>query len=162
MAISAFYQKSMARALPGQISDTSAYNVDGACVLTTTDGLPILVGVAVQHDGVDAWGNKKMKPFSGAGSKAYGVAIRSHFQTVDNNGRASYENGGGINVMTEGRVWMLSREDSAPAYGAPVKLEQDSGVVDLDSGQIETNWITTGDFTKFGDLPLVEVQVLPA
>ena len=71
MAIPATYRVEMSRALPGQVSDTSAYNIDGACVL---DGdVNILVGVAVQHGGVDAMGNKLIKPMASDGS-AYGVA----------------------------------------------------------------------------------------
>jgi hypothetical protein len=116
------------------------------------------VGAAVQHGGVDAMGNKLIKPMKASG-KAYGVAIRSHFQTVSKNGRMVYENGGGINVMTEGRVWMLlnKSERTAPTFGAVVKLGTD-GTVKSD-GAIETTWTFTGDYTAFGDLQLVEVQV---
>lgn len=160
MAIPATYQATMARALPGQVSDTSAYNIDGACVLETADGLPILVGVGVKHGGVDSWGNKIIKPITGSSDVAYGVAIRSHFQIANHNGRASYENAGGINVMTEGRVWMLAVDgQTAPVYGAQIKLDQNTGKCDTESGAINTNWIATGDFTEFDGLKLVEVQV---
>lgn len=157
MAIPAYYQKEMARALPGQVSDTSAYNIDGACVLEGEGGEPILVGVAVQHGGVDSMGNKKIKAMAASG-KAYGVAIRSHFQTTAKNGRMVYEVGGGINVMTKGRVWMVAVDAVAPAFGAAIKLSA-SGQVDSAEGTIETGWTATGDFTKFQDLNLVEVQV---
>ena len=60
--------------------------------------------------------------------------------------------------MTEGRVWMLAKDTTAPAFGTTIKLSDD-GQVDTESGTIETNWIATGDFTKFQDLKLVEVQV---
>lgn len=157
MAISASYRVEMSRALPGQVSDTSAYNIDGACVL---DGdVNILVGVAVQHGGVDAMGNKKVKPMASEG-KAYGVAIRSHFQTTSASGRMMYEAGGGINVMTEGRVWMLADADIAVAFDGDVKLDE-SGQVS-ESGEITTGWKFTGDKTKFQDLFLVEVKVKPA
>lgn len=157
MAISASYRVEMSRALPGQVSDTSAYNIDGACVL---DGdVNILVGVAVQHGGVDAMGNKKVKPMASEG-KAYGVAIRSHFQTTSESGRMMYEAGGGINVMTEGRVWMLANADITVAFDGEVKLDE-SGKVS-ESGEITTSWKFTGDKTKFQDLFLVEVKVKPA
>lgn len=157
MAIPATYRVEMSRALPGQVSDTSAYNIDGACVL---DGnVNVLVGVAVQHGGVDAMGNKLIKPMASGGS-AYGVAIRSHFQTTSANGRMVYEAGGGINVMTEGRVWMLANADIAVAFDGDVKLDE-SGQVS-ESGEITTSWKFTGDKTKFQDLFLVEVKVKPA
>lgn len=158
--IGASYFAVMSRALPGQVSDTSAYNIDGACVLENAAGnqnQSVFVGVAVQHGGVDAMGNKLIKPMAASG-KAYGVAIRSHFQTTSSDGRMIYESGGGINVMTEGRVWMLAKDASAPAFGTTIKLSDD-GQVDTTSGTIETNWIATGDFAKFQDLKLVEVQV---
>lgn len=158
--IGASYFAVMSRALPGQVSDTSAYNIDGACVLENAAGnqnQSVFVGVAVQHGGVDAMGNKLIKPMAASG-KAYGVAIRSHFQTTSADGRMIYESGGGINVMTEGRVWMLAKDASAPTFGTTIKLSDD-GQVDTASGTIETNWIATGDFTKFQDLKLVEVQV---
>jgi hypothetical protein len=191
--IGATYHEHMARALPGQWGDTSAYNIDGACVVGKPDGGEvskpdsgkvgkpdggevgdIYVGAAVQHGGVDAMGNKLIKPMAKSG-KAYGVAIRSHFQTVSKNGRMVYENGGGINVMTKGRVWMLCNkpEKTAPTFGEAVKLDTDGtvkldtdGTVKLDAdgtveaeGAIETTWTFTGDYTAFGDLQLVEVQV---
>ena len=157
MAIPAYYQEDMARALPGQVSDTSAYNIDGACVLNADDGVTIFVGVAVQHGGVDSNGDKLIKPMA-EGVKAYGVATRSHFQTTSKDGRMVYEAGGGINVMTKGRVWMVAVDESAPAYKTAIKLDT-SGKVDTETGAIETTWIATGDFTKFHDLNLVEVQV---
>lgn len=160
MAIPASYQVSMSRALPGQFGDTSEYNIDGACVLDGTDGqvsVPnILVGVAVQHNGVDSMGNKKVKPMA-AGGKAYGVAIRSHFQTTSAEGRMVYEVGGGINVMTKGRVWMVAAEEVNASFGDAIKLDENGKVAT--SGEVTTNWIATGDNTKFGDLFLVEVQV---
>lgn len=158
MAIPATYQVEMSRALPGQVSDTSAYNIDGACVL---DGdVNVLVGVAVQHGGVDAMGNKLIKPMASDGS-AYGVAIRSHFQTTSANGRMVYEAGGGINVMTEGRVWMVAKDETAPAYQTAIKLTE-NGEVDTANGTVETKWVATGDFTEFQDLKLVEVKLFGA
>ena len=158
--IGANYFAVMSRALPGLVSDTSAYNIDGACVLENAAGnqnQSVFVGVAVQHGGVDAMGNKLIKPMAASG-KAYGVAIRSHFQTTSADGRMIYESGGGINVMTDGRVWMLAKDESAPAFGTAIKLSED-GQVDTNSGSIETNWVATGDFAEFQDLKVVEVQV---
>lgn len=151
--ISASYHVAMARALPGQVSDTSAYNIDGACVLDEGD---ILVGVAVQVKSVDAMGHKVMKPMAGGGTP-YGVAIRSHFQTTSKDGRMIYEAGGGINVMTAGRVWMVSEDTQAQTFGSPVKLTEEGKV--KSTGAVVTGWTYTGDYTTFGDLKLSEVQL---
>ncbi|HAK2374313.1 TPA: hypothetical protein H1940_004744 [Salmonella enterica] len=151
--IPASYHFAMARALPGQVSDTSAYNIDGACILDDGD---ILVGVAVQIKSVDSMGHKIMKPMAAEGTP-YGVAIRSHFQTISKDGRMCYEAGGGINVMTSGRVWMVSEDAQAQTCGAPVKLDED-GAVNA-NGAIETRWTYTGDYTMFGTIKLAEVQL---
>lgn len=151
--ISASYHVAMARALPGQVSDTSAYNIDGACVLE--DG-EILVGVAVQVKEVDALGHKVMKPMAGGGTP-YGVAIRSHFQTTSKDGRMIYEVGSGINVMSAGRVWMVSEDTQAQTFGTPVKLTVDGKV--KSDGDVVTGWTYTGEFTTFHDLKLSEVQL---
>lgn len=156
MAIGASYQKDMAIALPGMVADTSRYNIDGACVLTGS--VNIAVGVAVQVDTAQAIdGHKLMKPMA-AGGKAYGVAIRSHFQTVNANGQMEYEAGGGLNVMTSGRVWVISKDTTAPAFGSAVKFDVD-GKQKAD-GAIVTTWTYAGGFTKFGDIQLVEIQLM--
>lgn len=162
--IGASYFSVMSRALPGQVSDTSAYNIDGACVLDSTDagGISIMVGVAVKHGGVDSVGNKVVKPITGGGDSAYGVAIRSHFQTSSIDGRMVYENGSGINVMTEGRVWMLANDSQEKvAYDTAVKLDTD-GKVNTASGTITTDWLATGDFTEYQGLKLIEVKLFGA
>nr|DAE45851.1 MAG TPA: Scaffolding protein SbcC like [Caudoviricetes sp.] len=159
MAIPATYQATMARALPGQVSDTSAYNIDGACVLDGSAN--VFVGVAVQNGGVDSMGNKLIKPMA-SGGVAYGVAIRSHFQTTSADGRMVYVPGGGINVMNEGRVWMLAVDgQTQQPYGTAIKVDESTGKVDTTSGTVEPNWIATGDFTEFDGLKLIEVQVKP-
>lgn len=151
--ISASYHVAMARALPGQVSDTSAYNIDGACVL---DEGEVLVGVAVQVKEVDALGHKVMKPMAGGGTP-YGVAIRSHFQTTSKDGRMIYEVGSGINVMSAGRVWMVSEDTQAQTFGVPVKLTVEGKV--KSDGAVVTGWTYTGEFTTFQDLKLSEVQL---
>lgn len=151
--IGASYNIEMARALPGQVSDTSAYNIDGACVLN--DG-EILVGTAVQVKEIDSFGDKVVKQVQSGGTP-YGVAIRSHFQTTAKDGRMIYENESGINVMTTGRCWMITEDTGAQTFGTAVKLT-DQGVVKSD-GDVETGWTYTGDFTKFGDIKLAEVQL---
>lgn len=156
--IGAYYAVAMSHALPGQVSDTSAYNIDGACVLSGSD---ILVGVAVQVESVDEGGHKVMKPMAEGGTP-YGVAIRSHFQTTSKYGQMIYEEGGGINVMTSGRCWMVSKDASQQTFGAPVKLNTD-GEVDSAAGAIVTGWTYTGGYTTWGTggaaIKLSEVQL---
>ena len=155
MSIPASYQKDMAIALPGMIADTSRYNIDGACVLN--GDVDILVGVAVQIDSVQAVdGHKVMKPMASEGVP-YGVAIRSHFQTKGKDGQMYYEAGGGLNVMTSGRVWVISKDTVAPTFGAVVKFDVD-GKQKAD-GAIETAWTYAGGFTTYQDVKLVEIQL---
>lgn len=154
--ITAHYQKDMAIALPGMVADTSRYNIDGACVLNgNTD---ILVGVAVQIDSVQAVdGHKVMKPMASGGT-AYGVAIRSHFQTKGKDGQMYYEAGSGLNVMTSGRCWVISKDSTAPTFGAVVKFDVDGQ--QKNDGSIEaTGWTYAGGFTTYQDMKLVEIQL---
>lgn len=154
MAINASYVSEMAAALPGQVSDTAKYNIDGACVL---DGdVDVLVGVAVAVKSVDTGGHKVMEPMT-ADKTPYGVAIRSHFQTVSKTGEMVYEPGGGINVMTAGRVWMITTDNAAQTFGAPVKLDAAGKVAS--GGAVVTGWTYAGGYTKWGDLKLAEVQL---
>lgn len=157
--ISAAYAVEMAYALPGQVSDTSAYNIDGACVLDA-EGAEILVGVAVQVSDVDPMGHKVVKAMTGGGTP-YGVGIRSHFQTTSKDGLMIYEPGSGINVMTAGRVWMVTEDTQAQTFGAPAKLTEEGKV--KSDGTVVTGWTYTGQFTKWGDAPnvinLAEVQL---
>lgn len=162
MAIPAYYQKEMARALPGQVSDTSAYNIDGACVVD--ESIFILCGVAVAVKEVDPMGHKVIENFAN-GKTAYGVAIRSHFAT-----QGMYGIGGslnemmylaetGINVMTAGRVWIRVSDANLQAqpFGTPVKLDE-NGHAKADGANV-TGWTYTGDVTTFNGVKLAEIQL---
>ena len=155
MAIPTYYTSTMAAALPGQVSDTAKYNIDGACVL---DGdVDILVGVAVAVKSVEPLnGHKVIEPMA-EDKVPYGVAIRSHFQTTSKSGQMVYEAGGGLNVMSAGRVWMITKDAQAQTFGAPVKLDTDGQV--KSDGAVVTGWTYAGGFTKFGNLNLAEVQL---
>lgn len=153
--INASYQRDMAIALPGMISDTSKYNVDGACVVS--EGGDVLVGAAVQVVAAQAVDGHKLVKAMGAEKYPYGVAIRSHWQTVNSQGQMVYEEGGAINVMTSGRVWMLSKSVAAPIFGTAVKLDVDGQ--EKSDGTITTNWTYAGGFAKYKDIQLVEVQL---
>lgn len=156
MAISASYYKEMSIALPGQVSDTSRYNVDGACVLGGDTKL--MAGLAVKVSEAQAVpGHKVVAPLSAAGDKALGVAIRSHFATTDVNGEMVYIPGDGINVLTSGRVWMIAESSFTPSFGQKVKLHTDGKV--KSDGTIDTDWCFAGGYTKWQDLFLVEIQL---
>lgn len=157
MAISASYYKEMSIALPGQISDTSRYNVDGACVLSGED--TILAGLVVAVDTTEkVAGHKLIKKLSTANDKPVGVAIRSHFATTDIMGEMVYRPGDGINVMTSGRVWVIAKTDFTPQFGTAVKVDHATGKVAVD-GDITTTWSYAGGITKWGDMTLIEVQL---
>ncbi|QJT70533.1 UNVERIFIED_ASMBLY: hypothetical protein SD1_04 [Shigella phage 2019SD1] len=165
----------------GQVSDTSAYNIDGACVLENAAGNQnknIFVGVAVQHGGVDEGKTKILA--KDASAPAFGATIKlSDDGQVDTASGTIETNWIATGDFTEFQDLKLvevqvqkfrqfqqvnkygahlAKDASAPAFGATIKLSDD-GQVDTASGTIETNWIATGDFTEFQDLKLVEVQV---
>lgn len=148
--ISANYQKDMAIALPGQVSDTSRYNVDGACVLMQDAAhlshLPC--GLAVHVAAVGADGVKEVQQL-GDGKVPYGVLIRSHYAThSDANGQMCYYNGDGANVLTTGRVWMVADSDFTPTFGTPVKLDN-MGRCKETGAIAPTGWTYAGGKTAF-------------
>lgn len=153
--IGASYFDTMAIALPGMVADTSKYNIDGACVVS--EGGEILVGAAVQVVAVQAVEGHKLIKRMETGKYPYGVAIRSHWQTVNSQGKMVYEEGSAINVMTSGRVWILSKSSAAPVFGTAVKLDVDGH--EKSDGTITTNWTYAGGFVKYKDINLVEVQL---
>ena len=169
------YYGEMPYALPGQVSDTSRYNIDGACVFNPESTQPqfIACGVAVKVGEVDSNGVKDIKPISGgtAGQKAYGVAIRSHFATTTRGNEMGYTPGDGINVMTVGRVWMVADEATlAASFGGAVYIDPNSGKCTKSetANKIETAWTYTGSkttvkgATKADDINLLEVQLRQA
>lgn len=152
--INASYYRDMAIALPGMVADTSKYNIDGACVVNEGD---VLVGAAVQVVQAKAVDGHKLVKALTAGTTPYGVAIRTHWQTVNAQNQMIYKDGGAINVMTSGRVWMLSKSTEAPTFGSAVKLDADGQ--ENSDGTIETTWTYAGGWTKYKDIQLVEVQL---
>lgn len=154
--ISASYYGEMAIALPGQISDTSKYNVDGACVLGGVQS--VICGVAVAIAEAQHVEGHKVVEKMAAGKTAYGVAIRSHFQTIVQHDLMGYEVGGGINVISSGRVWMVAAEKMNVTFGTPVRLDTDGRV--KANGEIQpTGWTFAGGITEFNGIHLVEVQL---
>lgn len=169
------YYGEMPQALPGQVSDTSRYNIDGACVFNPESNQPqfIACGVAVKVGAVDGDGVKDIKPISGteATQKPYGVAIRSHFATTTRGNEMIYTPGDGINVMTVGRVWMVADKATlAGSFGDTVYINPQDGKCTeaTTNSKITTTWTYTGSkttvkgATKADDIYLLEVQLRQA
>ena len=148
-------------ALAGMISDTSLYNIDGACVVGGATAIP--AGTVVKFTTAQPVDGHKIVEASGlVTGNALGVVVRSHYDTPDGTARVNEA----VNVMTHGRIWVRSGLTSAPTFGAPV-LVSDTGLVE-DSGAVETGWTFAGGYiANTGTDPqnlsvdgaLVEVQV---
>lgn len=150
-------------ALAGMVSDTSLYNIDGACVVGGAAAIPVGTAVEVtSSQPVD--GHKVVGTGAIAANEAYGVVVRSSYETPDGTARAQEA----VNVMTAGRIWMRTTLATAPAIGAPVLVNASGVVAD---GGVATGWTFAGGYignvagTTNGnqnlsvDGALVEVQV---
>lgn len=149
------------QATAGMIADTSLYNIDGACVMST--GVVQGVGYAVGVGSVDTDGHKVL--VSAVADNVYGVLVKSHYESP----RGSY---GGVvgdidnfqvaNVMTHGRIWMVTGLSSAPAFGSAVTIGTDGSATS--GGAVTTNWTFAGGYQAAdavsGEPALVEVQVI--
>ena len=148
-------------ALAGMVSDTSLYNIDGACVVG--GAAPIPVGTVVKFTTAQPVDGHKIVEATGLTTgNALGVVVRSHYETPDGTARVNEA----VNVMTAGRIWVRSSLTSAPTFGAPV-LVSATGLVE-DSGAVATDWTFAGGYIKNTgtdpqdisvDGALVEVQV---
>ena len=150
-------------ALAGMISDTSLYNIDGACVVGGATAIP--VGTVVKFSTAQPVDGHKIVEATGLTTgNALGVVVRSHYETPDGTVRVNEA----VNVMTHGRIWVRSSLASPPTFGAPV-LVSATGLVE-DSGAVATDWTFAGGYisnTKTADGnqnlsvdgALVEVQV---
>ena len=152
-------------ALAGMISDTSLYNIDGACVVGGATAIP--VGTVVKFTTAQPVDGHKIVEASGlVTGNALGVVVRSHYETPDGTARVNEA----VNVMTNGRIWVRTDISSASdvVFGAPVKVST-TGIVQKE-GTVETGWTfaggfisntkTAGDNQSTGvDGALVEVQV---
>ena len=148
-------------ALAGMISDTSLYNIDGACVVGGATAIP--AGTVVKFTTAQPVDGHKIVEATGLTTgNALGVVVRSHYETPDGTARVNEA----VNVMTAGRIWVRSSLTSAPTFGAPV-LVSATGLVE-DSGAVATDWTFAGGYIKNTgtdpqdlsvDGALVEVQV---
>lgn len=156
-------------ALAGMVSDTSLYNIDGACVVGGATEIP--VGVAVRVSTLEPLvdGHKSVIATGIAANAACGVVVRSHYETPDGTAKVKEA----VNVMTAGRIWMRTNLTVAPNFGTAVLVDSTGVVVaDAAAGGVATGWTFAGGFipaataggamTTQGnsvDGPLVEVQV---
>lgn len=153
-------------ALAGMVSDTSLYNIDGACVLDFENG--ITVGHVVGVTSAQAIDGHKVVSTPTETALPYGVLVRSHYEAAD----GIYKHQEACNVMTHGRVWVRTNLTAAPAFGSPVFVTTGGVVSASAAGAFNTGWKFAGGFisnvagTTAGaanqsvDGALVEVQVL--
>lgn len=150
-------------ALAGMVSDTSLYNIDGACVVGGATAIP--VGTAVRVSTLEPLidGHKSVIATGIAANAALGVVVRSSYETPNGTAEAK----GAVNVLTAGRIWVRTTLAAAPNFGTAVLVNSD-GVVTTDG--VATGWTFAGGFisnTKTSDGKqnlspdgaLVEVQV---
>lgn len=150
-------------ALAGMISDTSLYNIDGACVVGGSDAIP--VGTVVKFTTAQPVDGCKIVEATGLTTgNALGVVVRSHYETQDGTARVNEA----VNVMTHGRIWVRTDISAATdvVFGAPVKVSE-TGIVQK-AGTVDTGWTFAGGYiantgtdpqNRSVDGPLVEVQV---
>lgn len=140
-------------ALAGMVSDTSLYNIDGACVVGGADAIQVGRAVSVTTaQPVD--GHKVVERNNTA---PYGVVVRSHYETPDGTARVQEA----VNVMTHGRIWMIAADAVTPVFGQVVNIASDGSVGVAGTA---TAWKFAGGVIDKAANPdgfkLVEVQVL--
>lgn len=154
--IPASYSRKRDIAVPGQIADTSLYNIDGTCV---AEG-DIKTGVLVASTGVVSSGHKVVKTATAAGDTIVGIAQFSQAYSPE----GQYDDESAANVMTHGRIWALADAtvtEADCAFGSFVTFTATGTVAKGDSGVIKTGYKHTGEYTKNADgTILVKVQVL--
>lgn len=154
-------------ALAGMISDTSLYNIDGACVVGGAAPIPVgtFVGVTSAQS-VDGHKVVGLPVVTGSAVKPYGVVVKSHYDTPDGTARVNEA----VNVMTHGRIWVRTNLAAAPAFGGKVFVNA-SGVVvaEVAGATWETGFTFAGGYIKNTgtdpqnlsvDGALVEVQLI--
>lgn len=145
-------------AIPGALGDSSAYNIDGRCFVSDEDH-GIIAGKFVNVKSIQDRYKEISDTFT-ANTIPYGVALRSHFVThTDDEGYMIYPAGEPINVVSKGRVWVLSEDiDSQPTFGEIAKVAAD-GFASKDGFEI-AGWSYTGGWQKWNSLfYIVEVQL---
>lgn len=153
------YGNLIGAAMPGTLADSSEYNVDGACFVSD-EVESIICGKIVNVKAIYDGQYKEITDRFTAKTLAYGVAMRSHIETfVDDEGYMAYQPGDPINIISNGRAWVLSENiDSQPTFGQPVKVGAD-GFANAEGWEV-AGWIYTGGWQKWNSLfYIVEIQI---
>lgn len=131
-------------ALAGMVSDTSLYNIDGACVVGGAAPIPVgtVVGVTSAQP-VDGHKVVGLPVVTGSAVKPYGVVVKSHYETPDGTARVNEA----VNVMTHGRIWVRTTLAAAPVFGSKVYVNASGIVADEVAGTTwETGFTFAGGF----------------
>lgn len=154
--IPASYSRKRDIAVPGQIADTSLYNIDGTCV---AEG-DIKAGVLVASNGAVSNGHKVVKPATAASDVIVGIAQFSQAYSPE----GKYDDESAVNVMTHGCIWAIADTtvtEADCAFGSFVTFTATGTVAKGDAGVIKTGYKHTGEYTKNADgTVLVKIQVL--
>ncbi|QAX92041.1 hypothetical protein vBSsoS008_034 [Shigella phage vB_SsoS_008] len=134
------------RKCPGNLSDTSNYNIDGACVAKGDIEFGAAVKVVGIVDGV------KVVSALVNGATPYGIAFRSQYEHLS----GKILDGEVCNVVSHGRVWTLTSLDEAPSLSRKLQFGS-GGVVTGSSGSV--GWTFDLGFVKHEDGYIIEVQV---
>lgn len=141
------YENLMLRpACPGNLSDTSTYNIDGSCVAQGDIEFGAAVKVVGIVDGV------KVVSTLTDGATPYGIAFRSQYEHLS--GRIL--DGEVCNVVSHGRVWALTSIGDAPELFSKLKFGAGGSVTGVDD---YVGWTFAGGFVKHEDGHIIEVQV---
>lgn len=155
-------------ACPGALADSSEYNIDGACFVKWDNERisgSILCGQIVRVSNIIDGHYKEISCEFKEPSYdvAYGVALNSHYDaSIDaETGMMAYDSGDPINVVTHGRVWVLSKSiQQAPTPFAHVFIDE-TGLASLQSDEEASGWRYTGGFMRWNEIYyLVEIQLI--
>ncbi|CAG9546538.1 hypothetical protein SIP_086 [Escherichia phage vB_Eco_Sip] len=133
-------------ACPGNLSDTSTYNIDGACVAQGD----IEFGSAVRVVGI-VDGMRVVTALSD-GETPYGIAFRSQYEHLS----GKILDGEVCNVVSQGRVWALTSLSEAPKSFSKLRIGVGGVVTGVDD---YVGWTFAGGFVKHEDGHIIEVQV---
>lgn len=147
-------------AMPGILSDTGDYNIDGTCFVSDTDKFAVCGKIAWAKFIPDGQYKEISTAFDGIYHIPYGVVARSQYDCdVDKYGLSGYKPGEPVSLVTHGRVWVISQNiDQPPVFGSPVHVARD-GTASKGGTQVN-GWVYTGGWEKWnGNYFIVEIQL---
>lgn len=146
-------------AMPGVISDTGDYNIDGTCFVGGK-GKFVMCGKIAWAKIVDRFYKEIDTSFDSVYHIPYGVVLRSQYDcSIDKDHLSGYRSGDAASLVTHGRAWVISQNiDQAPKYGDPVHVARDGTA--SKGGTLVNGWYYTGGWYKWnGNYFIVEVQI---